>query len=238
VLGETEPELAEIFRAKPNDGVIERNIDFECASNQLALGGRVLDLRTPTSIYTEVFVPLHGRHQGDNAAAALAAVESFFGAPLSSEVVEEGFAAVRWPGRLEVLGHQPLVVIDGAHNPHGADACANVLADDFDPAGRRILVVGFLKSQDPRDMLAALRADEADLVVVCTPPSPRAIPAAETAAAAKALGCDNVVVVESVAGACDHALESAEGDDAIMVTGSLYVVGEARPHLKRVLERR
>jgi dihydrofolate synthase / folylpolyglutamate synthase len=238
VLGEADPDLAAVFRARPNAGVIERDVDFECVGNTLALGGRLVDLRTPTSIYTEVFVPLHGRHQGDNAALALAAVESFFDAPLSYEVVTEGFAAVEWPGRFEVLGHQPLVIVDGAHNPHGADACANVYSEDFDPAGKRIMVVGFLTSQDPSAMLSALHADEADVVIVCTPPSPRGVPAQTTADAARKLGCENVIVAESVSRACERALANADADDAILVTGSLYVVGEARPHLKRILARR
>jgi dihydrofolate synthase / folylpolyglutamate synthase len=238
VLGETDPDLAAEFTRRPNSGVVERDVDFECLGNQLALGGRLLDLRTSSSIYTEVFVPLHGRHQGDNAAVALAAVEAFFDAPLSYEVVTEGFADVEWSGRFEVLGHQPLVIVDGAHNPHGASACADVFREDFDPAGKRILVVGFLTSQDPNAMLEALRADDTDLIIACTPPTPRGRSAHDTAAAARALGCDNVIVADSVSKACDRALANADSDDAILVTGSLYVVGEARPHLKKVLARR
>ena len=235
VLGETDADLAAVFHAAGAAVVHERDVDFECTRNELALGGRLLDLRTPRAEYHEVFLPLHGRHQGQNAVCALMAVEDFFDAALDHEVVDEAFAAVRWPGRFEVLGHQPLVIVDGAHNPQGADACAEVMADDFDPAGRRLLVVGLLKGKDPTEMLSALRADEADLVVCCTPDSPRAVPASEISLAARALGCDEVVVVPSVTRACDTALARAGGDDAILVTGSLYVVGEARPHLIKVL---
>ena len=235
VLGETDPELAAIFRAEGAAKVIERDIDFAVVNNELALGGRLCDFRTSYASYSDVFVPLHGQHQGENAVLALAAVEAFFEAPVQEDVLNEGFAAVRWPGRFEVLGHQPLVIIDGAHNPHGADACAAVFAADFDPAGQRIMVVGFLASQDPAAMLAALRADEADRVICCTPPSPRAVPAKVTAEAARQLGCDNVEVVERVDRACDRALLNARSDDAILVTGSLYMVGEARPHLKKAL---
>lgn len=235
VLGETEPELADIFRAAGAERVIERDTDFACTSNELALGGRLCEFRTPFGIYGDVFVPLHGKHQGDNAAVALSAVEAFFDAPLDIEVVNEGFAKVSWPGRFEVLGHQPLVIVDGAHNPHGADACAAVFAEDFDPAGQRILVVGFLTSQDPAAMLAALRADEADRVICCTPPSPRAVSARDTADAARRMGCDGVEVVDTVERACDRALLDAGRDDAILITGSLYLVGAARPYLKRLL---
>ena len=87
------------------------------------------------------------------------------------------------PGRFEVLGYQPLVVIDGAHNPAGADTCAQVFFDDFNPDGRRILVVGTLR--EPTAMLEALRADEFDVVVACTAPSPRGVPVADVARAAR-----------------------------------------------------
>jgi dihydrofolate synthase/folylpolyglutamate synthase len=232
VIGETDPEIVPIFLTAGAASTFVRGEDFDVVSNALALGGRLVDLRTPTTIYSDVFVPLHGRHQADNAVVALTAVETFFAAPLSEDVVLEGFAEVKMPGRFEVLGHQPLVIIDGAHNPAGADVCATVFFEDFDPVGRRILVVGCLKGRDLHDMLSAFRADEFDKVVCCTAPSPRGLPAEELAAAARALGCDDVVVARTVERACDIALTDATSDDAILITGSLYVVGDARPHLK------
>ncbi len=235
VLGETDPELAAIFRATEAERIYARNVDFECEENTLALGGRSLALRTPTSIYHQLYLPLHGRYQGDNAAVALTAVEAFFDTPLAQDVVDEALADVRVPGRFEVLGHRPLVIVDGAHNPPGADSCASVVFEDFDPAGRKILVAGFLSGRDPRAMLEALRADQWDVVICCAPDSPRAVPAAETAAAAKALGCDHVSYTDSVVDACDAALDQADADDLILVTGSLYLVGTARPHLLTVL---
>jgi dihydrofolate synthase/folylpolyglutamate synthase len=120
VLGETDPELVAIFRAAGADRVEERGVSFDVVENQLALGGRLLALRTPTSIYHELYLPLHGRHQGDNASAALTAAEAFFDAPLAQDVVEEAFAEVRMPGRFEVLGHQPSSS-STAHNPPAAD---------------------------------------------------------------------------------------------------------------------
>jgi dihydrofolate synthase/folylpolyglutamate synthase len=235
VLGETDPDLAGIFRAEMSAGVIEREHDFAVDDNNLALGGRLLSLHTPLAAYTELFLPLHGRHQGDNAVLALAAVETFFGAALDVAVVIEGFAVVSMPGRFEVLGHQPLVIVDGAHNPPGADVCASVMADDFDPAGDRILVVGLLKGRDPEMMLGALRADEAGQLICCTPPSPRAIPAEDVAAAARRIGIESVIAIDDVTRACDRALSGAQSDDAILVTGSLYTVGAARAHLRHLL---
>lgn len=227
VIGETDPELLPLFLAENPASIIRRDVDFATSDNSLALGGRVVDLRTPTTVYPEVFIPLHGAHQGDNAAVALAAVETFFAAPLSGEVVQEGFAAVTMPGRFEIVGVQPLVIVDGAHNPAGADTCAEVFFSDFEPEGRRILVIGTLR--DPAEMLASIRADEFDLVITCTAPSPRGVAAAQVTAAARELGCEDVITVASVAEACAAALDRAEASDAILIAGSLYVAGAARP---------
>lgn len=235
VIGETDPDLAAVFASAGGASSLRRGDDFDVLENQLALGGRMVDLRTPTTVYPDLFVPLHGRHQGDNAAVALTAVETFFAAPVAGELVTEGFGEVMMPGRFEVMGHQPLVIVDGAHNAPGADTCASVFFDDFDPAGRRILVVGCLLGRDPRDMLSALRADEFDVVITCTAPSSRGMAAGELTAAARSLGCEQVVEVPDLPRAIDRALGVAASDDAVLITGSLYVVGAARPYLRKVL---
>lgn len=232
IVGETDPDLVDIFRAEGPASMLVRDEDFGVVDNSLAVGGRVMDLRTPTTVYPDVYVPLHGSHQGDNAAVALCAVEAFFAAPLDVEVVQEGFAAVSVPGRFEILSVQPLVIIDGAHNPAGADRCAQVFFEDFDPEGRRILVVGTLR--DPAEMVAALRADEFDLVIACTAPTPRGIAGTTVGRAAHELGAAEVVVTDTVAEAVARALRSADVDDAILVTGSLYVAGGARPVVRRL----
>ena len=231
VVGETRPELVEIFEAAGPASMLVRDIDFATTSNALAVGGRVVDLRTPTTIYPDVFIPLNGAHQGDNASVALTAVETFFAAPLPADVVEEGFAEVVLPGRFEVVGRQPLTIIDAAHNPPGADGCAQVFFDDFDPEGRRLLVVGTLR--EPGEMLAALRADEFDVVFAVTAPSPRGVPAAQVADAARALGCEHVVSFDTVEAGCERVMRFADGDDAILVAGSLYTAGAARPVLRQ-----
>ena len=154
LIGATDPELVAVLADEDAATRLYRGEDFDVVHNHLALGGRFVDLRTPTTIYPETFVPLHGAHQGDNAAIALTAVEAFFAAPLAPELVVEGFAAVQLNGRFEVLKHQPLVIVDGAHNPPGADTCADVFFSDFEPEGRRILVIGTLR--EPPAMLEAL----------------------------------------------------------------------------------
>lgn len=231
LIGETRPELIEIFQNAGGATSIVRGDDFAVLSNALAVNGRLLDLRTPTTVYTDVFLPLNGAHQGDNAALALATVETFFAAPLPEDVVHEGFGEVTMPARFEILGRQPLTILDGAHNPFGADTVSGVFFDDFHPEGRRILVVGTLR--DPAEMLAALRADEFDMVFVATAPTPRGVPVAELARAAEAMGCDHVVSFGTVEEACVRAMEYADGEDAVLVTGSLYTAGAARSVLRR-----
>ncbi|MFV0308794.1 MAG: bifunctional folylpolyglutamate synthase/dihydrofolate synthase [Desertimonas sp.] len=233
VIGETDPMLIDVLSTPPAATRLLRGVDFETAGNQLAVGGRLVDIRTPTTIYPSVYVPVHGAHQGDNASLALTAVEAFFAAPLAPDMVEEGFATVQLAGRFETLGYQPLVIVDGAHNPAGADTCAGVFFDDFRPEGRRILVVGTLR--EPTAMLEALRADEFDVVVACTAPSPRGVPVEQVAAAARDLGCDEVLAADTVEAACVLAMDHVDGDDAVLATGSLYVAGAARPVLQRLL---
>jgi dihydrofolate synthase/folylpolyglutamate synthase len=231
VLGETAPPLAAAFRAEGPDEVWERGRDFGCASNRLAISGRAVEVFTPGTRYPDLFVPAHGAYQGDNAAAAVAAAEAFFGAPLDRDVVAERLAAVTLPGRLEVVGRHPLVILDGAHNPAGAAASSAALAEAFGNASGRVLVVGLLQGRDPAEMLAALRVTDARLVVACPPPSPRAQPPQALVEAAQALGRP-AVAAPSVEAAVDLALAEAGPEEMVLVTGSLYVVGTARAHLR------
>jgi dihydrofolate synthase / folylpolyglutamate synthase len=230
VCGETDPELVSIFMAAGGDSTLVRELDFDVVRNDLAVGGRLIDLRTPSATYPDVFLSLNGAHQGVNASAALMAVEAFFDATLDPEVVNEALGSVRMPGRFEVVGNHPLTIIDGAHNPAGADVCVGVLDDDFDVPGERILVVGFLNGRDPQEMLTAIGAERADLVICCTPPTPRAHDAETVQRAAQALGI-RALAIDDVRRACDAALSEANDDDVVLVTGSLYVVGAARAHL-------
>ncbi|MBV8979959.1 MAG: bifunctional folylpolyglutamate synthase/dihydrofolate synthase, partial [Acidimicrobiia bacterium] len=159
------------------------------------------------------------------------AAEAFFGAPLDNDVVEEAFAAVRVPGRLEVVARQPLVVLDGAHNPAGAVAAAEAIAEEFGSAAAKVMVVGFLQGKDPLEMLRALEASDARTVIACAAPSPRTLPPQDVVAAARALGVDSETA-NSVPEALARALAAASDEDLVLVTGSLYVVGAARSALQ------
>ncbi|NCZ67954.1 MAG: bifunctional folylpolyglutamate synthase/dihydrofolate synthase [Acidimicrobiia bacterium] len=235
VQGETRPDVQEILAAAPCAKRVVRDEHFEVLENELAVGGRLVSVRTTRAEHRELFVPLHGRHQGDNAATAIVAVEEFFDHAISRDVLDEGMATVSMPGRFEVMGHQPLVIVDGAHNVGGAEVCAEVFFDDFKVDGRRVLVVGMLKSRDPEELLGALRADDFDLVVCCTAPTPRGTPASELMKVAQAMGCDDVQSFDKVDAALSYAYRGLRAEDALLVAGSLYVVGEARPVLRTII---
>jgi dihydrofolate synthase/folylpolyglutamate synthase len=162
----------------------------------------------------------------------LTAAECFLGRPVSAEVVADALRAVRSPGRLEVLDHQPLVLLDGAHNVAGARALQAALTEEF-PASPRTLVIGLLREKEPHEMLEALGVATAARLVCCRPPSPRALEPEALAAAARDLGVDpaRIETVELVAEAVARALALAEPEDQIIVTGSLYTVGAARAAL-------
>jgi dihydrofolate synthase/folylpolyglutamate synthase len=234
VLSETSPELVPIFEAQRPERVWLRGRDFEIEANQLAVGGRLLGLRTPGATYDDVFLALHGRHQADNFLDALVAAEAFFDAPVEHDLVAEAAMTVRSPGRLEVVGRRPLVVLDGAKNVPGAMAAAAAVQEEWSDVRSRILVVGMLqgRGKDPEEMLRALDAEKARLVVTCPAPSPRTVPPDELAAAAQRIGVP-VEVADSVDEALDQALGAADPEDMILVTGSLYVVGAARTALSR-----
>jgi dihydrofolate synthase/folylpolyglutamate synthase len=241
ILGEPDPALRPLFEAEGPADVWVRDRDFGVITGRLALGGHVVDLRTPNGVLEDVFLPFHGDHQADNAAAAVAAVEAFFGRALAPDVVAEAFAGLRLPGRFEVVHRAPLLVLDGAHNPDGARAAAATLADEFDVAGRRRWVLGLLGGRDPEEMLEAFGVRATDEVVTCTPPSPRGI-AADALAKVVAERGARVEAVADVGAALERAWHAAEADGGadgpgaglVMVTGSLYTVGAARTACRRL----
>jgi dihydrofolate synthase / folylpolyglutamate synthase len=231
VVGETAPELVEIIRRRSDEtGAIEvwvQGEEFDCSANRVAVGGRLIDLRTPGGAYGEVLLPFHGRHQGRNAACALAASQALLGAPLPDDAVEEGFARAAIPGRLEVVGRQPLWLVDGAHNVAGMAALADAIEEEFEVGGPRIAVVGMLRGRDPSAMLEALRPSGITTVLACAPDSPRAQPAEVVAEAANALGL-GAEAHRSVGEAVAAARSLLPDDGMCVIAGSLYVVADAR----------
>jgi dihydrofolate synthase / folylpolyglutamate synthase len=230
-------------RAAQQDArLLLEDVNFGVERRRQAIGGQVLDLRTPTGTISDVLVPLHGRHQADNAAGALVAVQAFLGAhegswgpgtdapaaerrELDAETIRAGFASVTSPGRLEVVSRKPLVLLDGAHNPAGARALAAALLEEF-VVDRRTMVVACLADKDLRGILEGL-APATGRLLVTTNRSPRAAPAEQLRKEAEALGLA-AEVAPDVPTAVRRAVDSAGETEAVVVTGSLSTVGEAR----------
>ncbi|MET7865624.1 bifunctional folylpolyglutamate synthase/dihydrofolate synthase [Micromonospora taraxaci] len=217
--------------------------EFGVLSRAVAVGGQVLSIQGLGGVYDDVFVPLHGAHQAQNAAVALAAVEAFLGAgarrQLDIEAVREGFASASSPGRLERVRSAPTVLLDGAHNPHGMAATVNALQEEF-AFSKLVAVVGVLADKDAEALLELLEP-VADLVVVTRNSSPRAMPVAELAAlAAEVFGEERVESAEEIPDAIELAVALAEEDVpgelsgvGVLVTGSVVTVADARRLLKR-----
>jgi len=192
--------------------------------------GQAVGIRGLLREYPELFLPLLGEHQAFNAACAVAACEAYAGniRALSSTEVEAGLRRVRSPGRLEVVSLDPLVLLDGAHNPEGAGRLASVISNDLD-YDRLILVVGILEDKDIKGMLDVL-VPLASTVVVTRSEYERAAPVRTVRRIIENMGYE-CVVVENVAEAVKFARTLAAVSDMVCVTGSLYTVGEAREAL-------
>jgi dihydrofolate synthase/folylpolyglutamate synthase len=206
--------------------------DFAVTWNRIAVGGRLLSISTSARNYEELFLPLHGAHQGTNAALALEATLRFVNKPLDEDVVNAGLGRARSPGRLETVrleGDAAVpVLLDAAHNPDGMAALVNGLVEAF-AFERAIFVVGILDDKDYGGMLSELARVPASIIAT-QPVSVRAVPVADLVLAAQERGLD-CVGVEDVPGAVDAALAAAAETDLVCITGSHYVVGEARTHL-------
>ncbi|MEV4545363.1 folylpolyglutamate synthase/dihydrofolate synthase family protein [Micromonospora echinaurantiaca] len=217
--------------------------EFGVLRRAVAVGGQVLTLQGLGGVYEEVFVPLHGAHQAQNAAVALAAVEAFLGAgarrQLDVETVREGFAAASSPGRLERVRSAPTILLDGAHNPQGMAATVTALQEEF-AFSKLVAVLGVLADKDAASLLELLEP-VVDQVVVTRNSSPRAMPARELAAlAAEVFGPDRVEVAEEMPDAIEAAVALAEEDVpgelsgvGVLITGSVVTVADARRLLKR-----
>jgi dihydrofolate synthase / folylpolyglutamate synthase len=234
VLGDEDPSTvglqAEIARERGASEVWRRGKELSLARNDLAVGGRLVTLATPLGAHDDVFLSLHGQHQGANALCAVAAAEAFGSVGLGDEVVAGALGAVQVPGRLEVVHERPTVVLDSAHNPAGAAVLADALEESFVVDGTRRVVVGMLTGRDPAAMLAPLAAIGIDVAYCCEPQSPRALAATAVADAARRFGLD-AHVWQDPPRALDAALADATDDDLVVVTGSFYVVGAVRGHV-------
>ena len=232
---------AELLRraADVQAAVAREGLEFGVLDRSLAVGGQLLTLQGLGGVYEQVFLPLHGAYQAQNAACALAAVEAFFGAgakagPIDVEIVRAAFAAATSPGRLEAVRSAPTVLVDASHNPAGMAATVQALAEGFD-FRRLIGVVAMLEGKDVRSALEILEP-ALDEVVISQNSSPRAMDVdALAAVAVEMFGEDRVSVEPRLDDALETAVRLAEENadgvlagSGVLVTGSVVTAGEAR----------
>ncbi|MDI5973108.1 folylpolyglutamate synthase/dihydrofolate synthase family protein [Streptomyces sp. SL13] len=232
-------------RAVEVDATVAREgMEFGVTHREVAVGGQMLTLRGLGGEYEQVYLPLHGAHQAHNAAVALAAVEAFFGIGstqpgrlLDLDTVRGAFAAVTSPGRLEVVRRSPTVVLDAAHNPHGALAAAAAVQEAFG-FSHLVGVIGASADKDVRGVLEAFEPIMAEVVVTANT-SFRAMDADALAAlAVEVFGADRVQVEPRLDDALEAAITLAEEEGeyagaGVLVFGSVITVGEARLLLGR-----
>ncbi|HET8588318.1 MAG TPA: folylpolyglutamate synthase/dihydrofolate synthase family protein [Nakamurella sp.] len=240
VIGAQEPEAMTVIlrRAVQQDATVARfGSEFTVLERDIAVGGQLLTVQGLSGVYREVFLPLHGAHQAGNAAVALAAVEAFLGAgrdrALDERTVQDGFAAVASPGRLERVRTSPSIFVDAAHNPHGATALAAALAEEFSFT-RLVGVLAVMADKDVRGILEAL-ADSFDEVVVTVNSSPRSMPVADLAELAEdVFGESRVHTADRMDAAIALAVDLAEDDPenaagaGVLITGSVVSAGDGR----------
>lgn len=232
VSAQQDPAAAAVLRARAaaeSASLAFEGEGFALTEDRLAVGGQLLSVHGLAGEYDDLYLPLYGRHQGRNAALAIAAVEALIGGasqPIAPDVLTEGLAEVASPGRLQLVGIEPTVLVDAAHNPHGAVALVEALRDsfDFDEWG---VVAGILADKDVSGIVTALAPAAAHLFATA-PDSDRAADADAVADVAEALGVA-VTVHRDLADATDSAREwaMAAPKRAVVITGSVVLAGEA-----------
>ncbi len=239
ILAAQQPEAAAVLLARAVEvgaTIAREGLEFGVVERRPAVGGQLITIQGLCGTYDEMFLPLFGEHQAQNAACAVAAVEAFLGGgetrQIDPEAIREGLANALSPGRLEVVRTSPTVVLDAGHNPHGMTATVRALGDSFSFT-QLVGVVACLADKDVRGMLEVLEP-ALTAIVVTTNSSPRALPVDDLyAMAVEIFGEDRVTAEDRLDDALDTAVQQAE-DDAefggagVLVTGSVVTVGEAR----------
>ena len=224
--------------AKVSAQPFRQGVEFSLKNRALAVGGQLLSIQGVYGDYDEIFLPLYGDHQGNNAAVALAAVEVFAGVKLDTELVQDAFSKVSSPGRCEIVYKDPTVIIDAAHNPHGVSAIANTLNTEFDFE----LVVGVVAVLADKDVAGILKNLSAtlDYLVITENGSARAMNKDELAKiASQYFKAEQVEIIGDMNSAITYAIEKValfnqvnDGVAAVVITGSVATAGMARSIIK------
>jgi dihydrofolate synthase/folylpolyglutamate synthase len=224
------PEAMEVIRGRVDEvgaALVVEDDHFALTSRAPGVGGQAIEVRTPHATYDELFLPLFGEGMARNAAASITAFEALLGRSVPAPVVRAGLAGVTSPGRVEVVGRHPVVILDGAHNPDAATELVATLREAF--RGDRLhLVLGMFRDKQVEEV-ARILAPLADRAYATSPGGERAAPAARVAEALTGAGLSDVQAFDSVESAVTAAREAAAGGDLILVTGSFYTVAAARP---------
>lgn len=219
---------------------IREGVEYQVSNRSLAVGGQLISIKGVYGDYEELFLPLHGEHQASNAATALAAVEVFAGErKLDEELVRTAFAKASSPGRCEIVHRNPTVIIDAAHNPHGAKSLRKTIESEFDFES----IIGIVAPMGDKDTDGILEEFEAIMttVIITKNSSHRAAPIDELAAQAREIfGGDRVLTKDSLESAIDAAITQArfevemnEKSCAVLIAGSVISAGEARAFIRK-----
>ena len=229
-------EALEVIEAK-SASIAERiavyGRDFEVLDVEPDVAGQRFSVKTLTSEYRDLFLPLHGEYQAENAALAISAVEAFFGASnrLFDDVLRVAIADSTSPGRLQVVSRSPLTILDAAHNPGGAEVLARAMKKSFG-SPETVAVVSILSDKDTTALLEALD-ETAKSFIITKSSSPRAIEVEELAQLARnVFGAERVKTAESALTAMTLARREVVDNGAILVTGSITLVGDVLKNIQ------
>ncbi|MFZ9879363.1 MAG: bifunctional folylpolyglutamate synthase/dihydrofolate synthase [Candidatus Nanopelagicaceae bacterium] len=223
---------------------IREGMEYQVSSRSIAVGGQLLSIKGVYGEYEDLFLPLHGEHQASNAATALAAVEVFAGEQkLNEAIVRAAFGKASSPGRCEIVHRNPTVIIDAAHNPHGAKSLRRTIESEFDFD----FIIGIVAPMGDKDTDGILEEFEGIMTtaIITRNSSHRAAPIEELAAQARQIFGDNrVLTKESLESAIEAAVTQAkyevEMNDkscAVLIAGSVISAGEARAFIRKMLEK-
>lgn len=247
VLARQESEVAQVLMhkcAEVDATPLREGVEYAVKKRDLAVGGQLVSISGIYGDYDDLFLPLHGAHQAANAATALAAVEAFAGeSKLDESVVREAFSSVTSPGRCEVIMRNPTVIVDAAHNPHGAVSLKKTIRDEFDFES----IIGVVAPMGDKDVDGILEEleDVMSQVIVSRNSSHRAAPIEELSSRAKSIfGHERVVAIESLSDAIATAIQQAKLENAVndlntavLIAGSVISAGEARAIVRKLKEK-
>jgi dihydrofolate synthase/folylpolyglutamate synthase len=244
VMARQEKEAATVLMMKAAEmsaTPVREGIEYAVSSRTVAIGGQMMNIKGVYGDYNDLFLPLHGEHQSSNAATALAAVELFAGeTKLDEDVIRNAFAAATSPGRCEIVLRNPTVIIDAAHNPHGAHSLKKTITSEFDFD----YIIGVIAPMGDKDVDGILEECESIMnrVVVTRNSSHRAAPVDTLKSEAiEIFGADRVTSFDQLEEAIKFAIAEAHNRNqggiencGVLIAGSVVTAGESRAIIRRL----